>query len=143
MMEDMSNTTWELIRQIRSNLLRNSDWTQLPDARITLAKKLEWDTYRELLNTIEARYQNSNDVVIPSMPTDERTETAPSSIAYSVPVVAPDFIVQSPKPKTDPLAALTEAIEEAAKVDKSIALIVLDLVKYLEDVKKRLKKAKV
>ena len=62
---------------------------------------------------------------------------------FDLPVYAPDFIVQSPKPKADPLAALTEAIAEAAKVDKSIALIVLDLVKYLEDVEKRLKKAKV
>jgi hypothetical protein len=58
-------------------------------------------------------------------------------------VTAADFIVQSPKPKVDPLEALTEAIGEAAKADKSVALIVLDLVKYLEDVEKRLKKAKV
>jgi hypothetical protein len=134
---------WEVVRAYRTTLLRNSDWTQLPDARITLAKKLEWDAYRELLNTVEARYQNSNDVVIPSMPVDERTETSPSSVTYTVPVIATDFLVQSPKPKTDPLEALTEAIAEAGKTDKSIALIVLDLVKYLEDVEKRLKKAKV
>ena len=74
---------------------------------------------------------------------EDEPEVPPTKQIFDLPVYAPDFIVQSPKPKTDPLQALTEAIEEAAKADKSVALIVLDLVKYLEDVEKRLKKAKV
>jgi len=59
---------------------------------------------------------------------------------FDVPIIAPDFIVQSPKPKADPLLAHAEAIAEAAKTDKSIALIVLDLVVYVEELEKRLQK---
>jgi hypothetical protein len=58
---------------------------------------------------------------------------------FTIPLVTPDFIVQSPKPKTDPMLALAEA----ERADKSIALIVLDLMVYLEDIEKRLKKAKI
>ncbi len=62
---------------------------------------------------------------------------------FTLPVIAPDFIVQSPKPKTKHLEAHAEAVAEAGKADKSIALIVLDLVVYIEELEKRLKKAKI
>jgi hypothetical protein len=66
-----------------------------------------------------------------------------SEIVFAVPVRAPDFVVSSPKPKDDPLEAIVEAVAEGGKAKKSIALMVLNFAKYLDDVEKRLKKAKV
>lgn len=131
---------WQRIREISASLLSACDWTQLPDARITPAKKAEWDAYRELLATIETRFVSPDDVVIPDVPVDERTADAPVEIAYTVPVHAPDFVVSSPKPKTDPAQAHAEAIAESLKADKSIALIVLDLVVYITELEQRLKR---
>ena len=59
---------------------------------------------------------------------------------FTVPVFAPDFIVHSPKPKTKPNEALAEAALEAAKSGKSIASITLNLMVYLADLEKRVKK---
>lgn len=73
----------------------------------------------------------------------EMTEPDLEPIVYDVPVIAPDFIVQSPRVKDDPLEALDEAVTEAKKAhgtSKSIALIVLSLAKYAEDLEKRAKK---
>lgn len=67
---------------------------------------------------------------------------------FDKPVKAPDFIVASPDPKKNPKEALAEAIGEARKgkgQPKSIALIVLDLIEYVDDLEKRvdaLEKAK-
>lgn len=36
-------------RTKRNNLLLSSDWTQLPDVALTVAKKQEWATYRQAL----------------------------------------------------------------------------------------------
>ena len=78
-----------------------------------------------------------------SAATDGQIAPTQTEILFESPVRAPDFFVSSPKPKDDPALALADAIAEGAKSSKSIALIVLSLVKYLEDVEKRLKKAKI
>lgn len=36
----------------RSQLLRSTDWTQMDDAPLTAAKKLEWGAYRKLLRDL-------------------------------------------------------------------------------------------
>lgn len=69
-------------------------------------------------------------------------------VTFDTPIHAPavyaaDYFVASPKPKAHHAEAHAEAIAEAAKKDKSIALIVLDLVVYVEELEKRLKKAKI
>ncbi|MBU2051295.1 MAG: hypothetical protein KKH61_20300 [Gammaproteobacteria bacterium] len=74
---------------------------------------------------------------------DPTPEPEPVNEVFTKPIVAPDFIVQSPKPKKNHLEAHAEAIAEAGKADKSIALIVLDLVVYIEELEKRLKKANI
>lgn len=42
-------------RQKRSALLSASDWTQLPDAPLTDAKRQAWSTYRQALRDITAQ----------------------------------------------------------------------------------------
>lgn len=91
---------------------------------------LEW-------NAKQAAPLNLNSTIEVVVPPVKTVET------FTLPIIAPDFIVQSPKPKTKHLEAHAEALAEAAKADKSIALIVLDLVVYIEELEKRLKKANI
>ena len=59
------------IRSARTSRLKASDWTQVPDASLTDAKKLEWRTYRQALRDLPAQYQNETDfanVVFPNPP---------------------------------------------------------------------------
>jgi hypothetical protein len=61
----------EWIRRPRSFYLAQSDWTQLPDAPLTEAKKAEWATYRQQLRdmpTVHANIQDISERVIPVMP---------------------------------------------------------------------------
>jgi O-glycosyl hydrolase len=39
----------EYIRSQRANLLRNSDWTQMPDSPLSESKRAEWAVYRQAL----------------------------------------------------------------------------------------------
>jgi len=41
-----------LLRSERNILLKNSDWTQLPDCQLTNDKKTEWATYRQTLRDL-------------------------------------------------------------------------------------------
>jgi hypothetical protein len=43
---------WVVVRAERNELLVESDWTQLPDAPLSEADKLEWATYRQALRDI-------------------------------------------------------------------------------------------
>lgn len=40
------------LRLMRSELLKDSDWTQMPDSPLTAEKKTEWATYREALRNV-------------------------------------------------------------------------------------------
>lgn len=42
----------EQMKAERSRLLRSTDWTQMDDAPLTPAKKLEWGAYRQLLRDL-------------------------------------------------------------------------------------------
>ena len=75
--------------------------------------------------------------------TSQMTATVPTELQSALPIRAPDFLVSSPKPKGNHMDAHAEAIAEAGKANKSIALIVLDLVVYVAELEKRLKKAKI
>lgn len=44
--------TKEALRIERWHLLIQSDWTQLPDAPLTTAKKAEWKAYRQALRDL-------------------------------------------------------------------------------------------
>jgi len=43
---------WDLVRVNRTNLLKESDWTQGTDSPLTDSKKAEWVTYRQSLRNI-------------------------------------------------------------------------------------------
>ena len=40
------------LRDYRNNLLRQSDWTVMPDSPLSDSKKAEWKTYRQALRDI-------------------------------------------------------------------------------------------
>ena len=44
-----------ILRTQRDELLQQCDWTQLPDCRITVVKRAEWATYRQLLREVPAQ----------------------------------------------------------------------------------------
>lgn len=61
----------EWIRRPRNFFLAQSDWTQLPDAPLTEAKKAEWAAYRQQLRampTVYASIQEISELVIPTQP---------------------------------------------------------------------------
>lgn len=59
--------TWGEIRQKRDVLLKQSDWTQLPDA---VCDKEAWAAYRQELRNITEAFEKSTEVVFPKLPTD-------------------------------------------------------------------------
>ena len=75
------------------------------------------------------------DSTIEIVPPEPKTQEV-----FDVPVVAPDFVVQSPKPKDDHKEAHAEAIKESKKDSKSIASIVLNQMVYIEELEKRILK---
>ncbi|WP_093820103.1 tail fiber assembly protein [Stenotrophomonas indicatrix] len=49
----MSDETLDIMARVRRNAaLRSTDWTQMDDAPLTAAKKLEWGVYRQLLRDL-------------------------------------------------------------------------------------------
>ena len=44
------------LRMWRDRLLKESDWTQMPDSPLTDSKKTEWSTYRQSLRDITKTY---------------------------------------------------------------------------------------
>jgi hypothetical protein len=56
------------LRVRRDFLLHRTDITQLVDAPITDAKKLEWATYRQLLRDLPALYTPTGNPIYPDIP---------------------------------------------------------------------------
>jgi hypothetical protein len=59
--------TWDVIRDTRNFLLKESDYTQLPD--FTLVTKTVWTTYRQTLRDIPQTYATPDEVIWPTPPT--------------------------------------------------------------------------
>lgn len=59
--------SWDDIRSQRNFLLKESDYTQLPD--FPEAKKTEWATYRQALRDIPQIYATPAEVIWPTPPT--------------------------------------------------------------------------
>jgi len=69
---DASNTqevydNWRGVREERNYKLEKSDWTQLADAPLTDAEKLNWRTYRQALRDITTQ-TDSNNITWPQEP---------------------------------------------------------------------------
>lgn len=60
--------TWESIRRRRDGLLTKCDWTQIPDAQLTLEVKEQWRAYRQSLRDLTEVYDDPNDVIWPLSP---------------------------------------------------------------------------
>lgn len=62
---------WETIRSQRTQLLSNSDWTQVTDSPLTAEKKAEWATYRQALRdlpTTQSSISSMSDLTWPTAP---------------------------------------------------------------------------
>ena len=60
---------WEIIRNRRSRLMFETDWTQVPDCQLSDGKKAEFTNYRQILRDIPQTYSKPDDVVWPVKPT--------------------------------------------------------------------------
>ena len=59
---------WFEIRNKRNTLLRESDWTQMPDSPLNNEKKTEWLTYRNNLRSLPQTFSNPDEVIWPDVP---------------------------------------------------------------------------
>jgi len=60
------------VRTLRDSILASSDWTQMSDNPLTIAKKAEWATYRQSLRDIPSTYSSAvslDDITWPTAPT--------------------------------------------------------------------------
>lgn len=60
-----------ILRGLRNSLLKECDWTQMPDAPLSDTKRQEWETYRQELRNLPNNYPNltnMNEVVFPEEP---------------------------------------------------------------------------
>ena len=62
----------DFLRFERNRLLRESDWTQIPDNQLSDSKKTEWKTYRQALR----------DITKTANPKMKGAELDPSSITF-------------------------------------------------------------
>lgn len=60
---------WAIIRHARTVLLRESDWTQMPDVDMTEEKKKAWRDYRKKLRDITVDFKSPDKVELPYEPT--------------------------------------------------------------------------
>lgn len=56
---------WKSVRLIRNDLLRKSDWSQLPDSPHSEDMKEKYRIYRQKLRDIPSVYINPKDVILP------------------------------------------------------------------------------
>ena len=61
----------QIVRDLRSSLLTESDWTQSADSPLSDSKKAEWATYRQTLRDLPANNSSASsvdDVTFPTKP---------------------------------------------------------------------------
>lgn len=61
--------TLDMLREERTRLLEECDWTQFPDSPLSDSKKAEWATYRTQLRNLPSNYTNSDDITDVTWPT--------------------------------------------------------------------------
>lgn len=59
---------WSIIVQQRNLLLAECDWTQLPDAVLTLEERQMWQDYRQALRDIPQNYATPEEAIFPAKP---------------------------------------------------------------------------
>lgn len=68
--------TWDFIRAERDRLIRESDWTMIPDASVNQA---QWAAYRQILRDLPQTYADSGpeSVVWPTAPSTAGPNSTP------------------------------------------------------------------
>ena len=64
----VSDAKWKQIRVQRDPLMRETDWTQMPDAQLTAEQKAEFSDYRQALRDIPQTYPDPDTIVWPEKP---------------------------------------------------------------------------
>lgn len=59
---------WSAIRRVRNDFLSETEWTQRPDAALTLEEKILWQDYCQALRDIPQTYATPEEVVWPEKP---------------------------------------------------------------------------
>lgn len=59
---------WNIVKEHRSRMLAECDWTQIPDAALTLEEKAAWSDYRQALRDIPQAFDTPDEVVFPDPP---------------------------------------------------------------------------
>ena len=62
------DSTVSFVRRERSRLLMESDWTQLPSSNLSESKKVEWESYRQILRDLPANIGEDLDFALPQPP---------------------------------------------------------------------------
>lgn len=68
-LEKYNQNTLSLMRQQRTELLFDSDWTQVPDAPLTDEQRAAWREYRQQLRDITDEYPDATDINTVQWPT--------------------------------------------------------------------------
>jgi len=59
---------WRFLRNARNARLKESDWTQLPDADLTTSQKTAWTNYRQELRDLPTTKSNPDLITFPESP---------------------------------------------------------------------------
>ncbi len=59
---------WSQIKYQRDIYLQKCDWTQMPDAVLTIEEKAAWQEYRQALRDVPQAFANPDDVAWPAIP---------------------------------------------------------------------------
>lgn len=65
--EELLAKDYKILRSQRNYLLKESDWTQMPDSPLADAKKQEWSIYRQQLRDLPSTV-DINNIVYPTKP---------------------------------------------------------------------------
>jgi len=63
-----ANTKLEIIRDMRSGLLENSDWMMTTDSPLSDEKRTEWQTYRQVLRDLPQSNTDPFSILFPTRP---------------------------------------------------------------------------
>jgi hypothetical protein len=66
--DESTENKWNVIRDLRLQIMKSCDWTQLPDAPLTDTERVTWQQYRQVLRDLPQIYPNPDDVVFPEQP---------------------------------------------------------------------------
>lgn len=65
--QDLEQKNYLILRSERDSLLKESDWTQMPDSPLTEEQKQEWQVYRQALRDLP-QTADINNIVYPTKP---------------------------------------------------------------------------